>query len=508
MPSDNTIQNNQYTSGFSVFSYFPIYFLIVLLIILKFDFIQLNFINKIDNNVLFIGLVCMSVFAMVFYIQKSVTENYQNPNNLYFIIASFAAFVFLIVFKFSSFQFFLIKVLIYLFLALIILLLLAIVYQVSNNYLQKQTGWLGFIIKFIFYIPCVITDSFKYILNEYNSTSTIVFVLFILEILIILAYFYFPKIVNYFMHYYSVQLLKEPVQLNKETILKFPSNIYSYYDRIELMKKNIQKGQVPIIDSLTKTTINVKGDDSSIKAKINEFNNAMGSKSCNDKCKNNYEYMIKQLNDYNLVVNNDIKRKTGSILLNGGADYPYKKTQNFSLSLWVNLNTQTSSRVKKDSPTNIFKFASSPDALSGHPMIAYTNNSDPNNTNSESCVIYFENENGRNYDQMVEDGSIFLISLPSQKWNNFVFTYTDNKVDLFINGVLVKTHNFSSIQRNNFIAIDDNMYIGTRTQDNNLYNYGAYGAVCNVVYYTIPLELSSIIYNYNISVINNPPYLD
>jgi hypothetical protein len=137
-------------------------------------------------------------------------------------------------------------------------------------------------------------------------------------------------------------------------------------------------------------------------------------------------------------------------------------------------------------------------------MIAYTNN---NANDTDSYVIYFENDYGRSYQNMIDDGSIFLISLPSQKWNNFVFTYTDNNVDLFINGVLVKNHNFSNIQRDNLIAIDDNMYIGTPTEDANLYNYGAYGAVCNVVYYNIPLELSTIIYNYNISVINNPPYL-
>ena len=441
MLSNNTISNTNNSSEFSIFLYFPIYLLIILLIVWKYDFLQLSLINKIDNNVLFIGLACMSVFTIIIYIQKSMHANFENPNHLYIIFGAFVFFVFLVVFKFSSFQFFLVKVLIYLFLALIILVLLAIVYQVSNNYLQKQSGWLGFIIKFIFYIPCVITDFFKYILNEYNSTSTIVFVLFILEILIILAYFYFPKIVDYFMHFYSVPLLKEPVQLNKETIFKFPSNIYSYYDRIELLKKNIKNNQIPIKDSLNKKTIYVNQDDASIKAKIEEFNNAMQKNGCNDKCKNNYADMIKQLNDYNNIVNADITRKTGTILLNGGADYPYKKTQNYSLSLWVNLNSQSASRVKPDSPTNIFKFASTPNASCGHPMIAYTNNDD---NYTESYVIYFENDYGRSYQSMIDDGSIFLISLPSQKWNNFVFTYTDNKVDLFINGVLVKNHNFTN----------------------------------------------------------------
>jgi hypothetical protein len=444
---------------------------------------------------------------MVFYIQKSVNENNQNPNNLYIILASFVVFVFLIIFKLSSFQYFIIKIAIYLFLGLIILLLLAMVYQISSNYLQKQSGWMGFIIKFIFYIPCLFTDFLKYILNEYNSTSTIVFALFILEVLIILAYFYFPKIINYFMHFYSVQLLKEPVQLNKETILKFPSNIYSYYDRIELLKKNIQtNNKIQIKNKQNNTTIDVDANNEAIQKKIDEFNVEKAKSTCNESCKNNYTDMITQLNEYNIAINNELNRETAKILLNGGAEYPIKKTQNYSLSLWINLNTQSDSRIKNDSPTNIFKFASSSQETSGHPMIAYTN-SDPD-SNSESYVIYLENANGRTYQQMIDDGSIFLISLPSQKWNNFVFTYTENRVDLFVNGDLVKTHNFTSNQRNNLIQINDNMYIGTPTVGDNLYNYGAYGAVCNVVYYTFPLELSTIVYNYNISVIHNPPYLD
>lgn len=506
MLSNNIIKDTQTSLNFSVFTYFPIYFLILLIFVLKYDFFKMSFIDKIDNNIVFLGLVCLSVFTMIFFIQRSVSENYQNPNSLYIIIASFVFFVFLVIFKFSSFQFFLMKLLIYIFLGLIVILLLAMVYQISSNYLQKQTGWVGFIIKFIFYLPCLVTDFLKYILNEYKSTSTIVFVLFILEVLIILAYFYFPKIINYFMRFYSFQLLKEPVQLNKETILKFPSNIYNYYDRIEILKKNIQNDKIQVKDLLNNTIINVDANSESIEAKISEFKTAMQTQNCKESCKNNYENMIQQLNDYNMAISSELKRETGSILLNGGAEYPYKKTQNYSLSLWVNLNTQSSSRVKKDTPTNIFKFASSSQEPSGHPAIAYLNNSE--NINSESYVIYFENSNGRSYQEMVDDGSIYFISLPSQKWNNFVFTYTENKVDLFINGVLVKTHTFSDNQRNNYIMVDDNMYIGTPTMSDNLYNYGAYGAVCNVTYYTIPLELSTIIYNYNISVINNPPYID
>ena len=505
MPTENITTNVQPSS---IVQYSPIYFLIVLIIILKYDYFKINVIDRIDNNVIFIGLLSLTIMTIIYFIIKSKNDNYQNPNNLYVIIFSFIFLIFLIIFKISSFQFFIIKMLIYVFLGLIIIILLSIIYQVSNTYLQKQSGWFGFIIKFIFYIPCLFNDFIKFILDEYNSTSTLIFTLFILEIIAILSYFYFPKIINQFMNLYSVNMLKYPVQLNKETILKFPSNIYNYKDRIDTLTKNVNNNMIQINDTLNNKIIEVKSDSDSINSKILEIQGLMKSSNCNQACKDNYTNIINQLNGYNTMISSEINRITSSVLLNGGIDYPIQKTQNYSISLWVNLNTQSSSRIKKDTPTNIFKFASSSDAASGHPMIAYSNNEVINEKKEDSYVIYMEDGNGRTHEQMVGDDAIFTISLPSQKWHNFVFTYTDNKVNLFINGVLEKVHTFSDSQKTNVISVDDNMYIGTSDVGDNLYNYGAYGAVCNVVFYNIPLELSTIIYNYNLSVINNPPYIE
>lgn len=502
MASDNIQSSN----SSSIFTYLPIYIFIGIVVFYKYDFFKSNLIDKVDNNVLFIGTLCLCMAIIIIYIQKGVSENYQNPNTLYTIIVAFIVFVFLIVFRLSSFQYFIAKSLVFVFLGLIILLLLAMIYQFLSNYLQKQTGWTGFIVRFIFYIPCLFTDFLKYILDEYNNTPTIIFALFILQILIILTYFYLPKLISLIMSQYSIQMLKEPVKLNTQTTLKFPSNIYNYYDRIELLKKNVQNNKTQIKNNLNGKMIEVNSDTESITETIASYRALMNEAGCSAACKDNYLNMITQLTEYNIAISNEIERTTSAILLKGGADYPAKKTQNYSLSLWVNLNTQSTSRIKKDTPTNIFKYSSSPTSSSGHPMIAYSNN-ETVDAKHESYVIYFENDNGRSYQEMVDDGAIYLISLPSQKWHNFVFTYTDNKVDLFINGNLVKTHLFSDIQRNNLIEIDNNMYIGTPSVGNDLYNYGVYGAVCNVVYYTIPIEMSTIIYNYNLCVVNNPPYI-
>jgi Mn2+/Fe2+ NRAMP family transporter len=87
MPSDN-ITNSTGSLNFSIFTYFPIFFLILLIIVFKYDYLKLSIIDKVDNNALFIGLVCITVFTMVFYIQKSVNENNQNPNNPSLIVSN------------------------------------------------------------------------------------------------------------------------------------------------------------------------------------------------------------------------------------------------------------------------------------------------------------------------------------------------------------------------------------------------------------------------------------
>jgi hypothetical protein len=87
-----------------------------------------------------------------------------------------------------------------------------------------------------------------------------------------------------------------------------------------------------------------------------------------------------------------------------------------------------------------------------------------------------------------------IVELPSQKWNNFVFNYNNQLVDIFINGHLVRTIELDEIPIYN---PTDLVTIG---QDN-----GANGAVCNIQYYTNPLTKYQIVNNYNLLMDANPP---
>jgi hypothetical protein len=99
----------------------------------------------------------------------------------------------------------------------IIITSLALFYNIFIEYLKKQSGALGLLINFLFFIPCLFSDLIEYLTEQYNITPNIVFVLFILEIVFVLLYFYIPiiqkKIADIKL---SNVLLKKPVFLNKK----------------------------------------------------------------------------------------------------------------------------------------------------------------------------------------------------------------------------------------------------------------------------------------------------
>lgn len=73
---------------------------------------------------------------------------------------------------------------------------LAIIFYILGNYLKSSTGWTGFMVYFIFYLPCLFIDFVKYIMNEFKMTTNPVIVILIIELIVLILYFYLPTIMN------------------------------------------------------------------------------------------------------------------------------------------------------------------------------------------------------------------------------------------------------------------------------------------------------------------------
>jgi len=98
----------------------------------------------------------------------------------------------------------------------IILIASIIIYFLFLEKYANEPGWISFIIKFIFYLPCAITDGIKYLVQDYYSTKSYIIYLLIVEAILILVYFYFYPRLQQSVYDNGVLLLKDPTPLNTE----------------------------------------------------------------------------------------------------------------------------------------------------------------------------------------------------------------------------------------------------------------------------------------------------
>lgn len=87
--------------------------------------------------------------------------------------------------------------------------------------------------------------------------------------------------------------------------------------------------------------------------------------------------------------------------------------------------------------------------------------------------------------------------VPLQRWNNLVFNYHDNMVDIFLNGELAST---ISLAENCIPYYGDEMNMTIGDDKNTLH-----GAICNVHYSQNMMSSSKIAQNYNLLKLRNPP---
>ena len=102
---------------------------------------------------------------------------------------------------------------------LIAIVTLALVYKLFANRLRNQPGIIGFIIDFIFYIPCLFSDILEFGMKQIYMTPNSVFVLFIIEILLIIAYVSIPATVANIITSNSIPIMSSYQFLNHQTIL-------------------------------------------------------------------------------------------------------------------------------------------------------------------------------------------------------------------------------------------------------------------------------------------------
>lgn len=160
--------------------------------------------------------------------------------------------------------------------------------------------------------------------------------------------------------------------------------------------------------------------------------------------------------------------------------------KNYSISMWIYLNSMPPNHAAYAKETTIFSYNGT--GSGGKPKITYFNNTSDDAINAkDKVIVYFS-------DDTTKIPGV-KIDFAKQKWNQVVFNYTSDNADLFINGVLVHSCLFKNGAPN---------YTGTETVTAGSDN-GLYGAICNIKYHKHTLTKLEIVNSYNLLMNRNPP---
>lgn len=348
--------------------------------------------NARSPNLIFFGVVC-TVCVLLFF-----TMSYFPDVNTFFKQLYLSMFDFDAIPGMSDGSSFLIAICLKLLLVFIVIVGLSLFYNLFVNQAYRQEGTLGFVIYLVFFIPCLFDDFIRWGFKEFNTTPNIVLVLFVLEIIFLLLYFFIPsRIANYSLSK-GETIIKEPLFLGSEHIVEGSS------------------------------VLNKKTQD--FKA-IEKDRTSMVSREMTNR--------------------------------------------NYALSLWLSYNPVNGNPNTMD-PVIVFRYGSKGSADDNDiPRITYEND------DQFSILLYTETVN---------------IRLPAQKWNNLVFNFHNSKVDVFVNGILEHTVEFTS----GLPTYEPNYSFVAGSKDHNLH-----GAICNTTVYLEPLTQTQITQAYNLLKLQNPP---
>lgn len=160
----------------------------------------------------------LPLFFSFIYIQNMTPMGGGVFTSLFFVATCVSIFFIAIIFYYfqylSSQNLFIVSYAINIIVFIIVVIFLSILFNIFSNYLMLINGVPGIIIQFIFYIPCLFNDFVEFFKNQYNITSNTVFLLFILEILFLIVYFYAFHFINKIILTNGVLLLNNPVFLD------------------------------------------------------------------------------------------------------------------------------------------------------------------------------------------------------------------------------------------------------------------------------------------------------
>jgi len=236
----NTLSNKSFFSN--VFGYLLTYGLIIMMgFILYSSSLNVNFISSNFNIIVFLSILFASIF-IVYALTSNILKQLNSTSNQ--IIAGSLAAVWgvLLIQNYFNISYSTARLIRYAYILLIILIVLvglAIFSSIFGNYMRSLDGIMGFIAYFIFYIPCMISDFIKTVLEELKITNKEVYILYIIEAVLVFLLFFFPPMMKKIVSTGGLEVLYDPVFLDKEMSL-------TSYEEIKSIDKEPQSYSISL----------------------------------------------------------------------------------------------------------------------------------------------------------------------------------------------------------------------------------------------------------------------
>jgi len=181
----------------------------------------------------------------------------------------------------------------------------------------------------------------------------------------------------------------------------------------------------------------------------------------------------------------------------GNVKHEFRK--NYCISIWVHVTPQTSSTIAYNKETEIFKYGYTDSSGIEHikPMVRYYGGGHNDIAEERDKYIFYFVEYPPKVQYDHPENMSYEVTVPNQRWNNFVMNYNRNSVDLYINGNLERSFNLSM----HLPDYNDLDQITVGSPDGK----GVQGAICNVQYFNHPLSPEQISFSYNMLFQSDPP---
>tara|TARA_B000000475_G_C16005279_1_gene450636 strand:+ start:971 stop:2836 length:1866 start_codon:yes stop_codon:yes gene_type:complete len=379
--------------------------------------------------------------------------------------------------------------------------------KVVNDTLKKNKV-LGNLFYILFIIPCLFHDTVKFIYNQFRHTPKMVYLIFVIELVIVLSYVLFPMIYKFI--YTDIKDVKDHKLLLEKELENIRTEKYFIKSSIKKIKRDLKKLSKKMKENNIKE---IKGKDydsskneedlknylinleiidietqnniiNKLRVKIPEIrvletrleNNSVKLKEMEKFKKGNKEVRASILLRKPIYLEKETKI-FGKVKEDTESYYQYN--HNFAISSWIFLRGNKSF---SDEFRNILKFDNNSLKIDNNSSISYN----AYNNKLKVTMNNFDYGDGK----IGNKKEYIYKNIPLQKWTNIVLNYDSGVLDIFVDSKLVASEK----------GVLDKINSKEMTVGGNVK-----GGICNIVYFPNSISKERIDLNYRMLKNKNPP---